>query len=113
MALATQAAETPVSRKTSQITLRVDPSQKTLLEEAARISGRTVTDIVTEAARERALEILREEEELRNWRLSRADATAFVTALMAEPKITSEGVEQYRAYLDSRATRFVRDDVAS
>jgi uncharacterized protein (DUF1778 family) len=111
MALATHAAKTPISRKTSNVTLRMNPDQKTLLEEAARISGRTITDIVTEGARERALAILREEQELQTWRLSRADATAFVTALTAEPKVTSEGIEQYRAYLESRATRFVRDDV--
>lgn len=87
--------------------LRLTPEQKSLLEQAAAVSGRTVTDIVTAGARTEALGVLREADGGEGWRLSRADATAFVEALLASPPPTERMVQDYRDYLASRATRFV------
>lgn len=93
-------------RKTAQFVLRLAPDQKALLDEAAAASGRTVTDIVTEGARKEALQIVREEREIATWRLSRADAIAFAEALLEPPQPTPQMVESYRAYRESRATRY-------
>ena len=105
------AAKRRTRRKTEQFVLRMDPEQKGLLEQAAAASGRTVTDIMTEGARRMALQIIREEEELTTWRLSRADAAFFVQALAEERKPTAQMVRDYEAYLSSRASRFAEPGV--
>lgn len=80
-------------RKTAQVILRVTPEQKALFEEAAVASGRTITDFATEALQEKALEIVRDQQDLVVWRLSRADALAFAEAVL-DP---GEPDEQMRA----------------
>src|SRR3954469_24618869 len=85
--------ENPVARvrKSQQLVLRIDPEQKALLERAAAVSGRSVTDIMTEGGRERALRILEEDAGLRSWVLSRSNAQSFVECLLAprEPDSTA------------------------
>lgn len=104
---ATKRRPTRQRQKSAQLVIRISPEQKSLLEEAAIASGRTVTDLVTEAAREKALQIAREDEELTLWRLSRADATAFVAACL-DPAEPSERMRRdYAAYRTSMAERFV------
>ena len=93
-------------RKTEQFVLRMDPELKALLEQAAVVGGRTVTDVMTEGAREKALQIIREEQELATWRLSRVDATAFVQALLDGREPTAQMVTDYDAYRASRGSRF-------
>jgi uncharacterized protein (DUF1778 family) len=94
-------------RKTTQVIVRMDPEQKAFLEEAAVASGRTLSDLMTEGARKEALQIMREEEEIRHWKLSRADSIAFVEALLAEPVVTEQMVEDYRKYLEDKAKYLV------
>src|SRR5687767_5005818 len=98
----TQSAPTRGPRKTSQIILRIDPKQKQLLEDAAAASGRSVTDIVTEGARDKALQILREEAEIETLQLTYADKLALVEALINPPEPTPQMIEQYRKYLEFR-----------
>lgn len=98
-------------RKTEQLVLRMDPDQKALLEQAAAASGRTITDIMTEGARDKALQIIREDKELASWRLSRVDAACFVKALLEPRMPTSQMVGDYEAYLASKASRFDSPDM--
>jgi uncharacterized protein (DUF1778 family) len=58
-------------RKTAQMIVRMDPEQKAFLEKAAAASGRTLAELMTECAREKAVQIFREEEEITRWRLAR------------------------------------------
>lgn len=60
---------------------RLTPDLKQLFEEAAAVSGRSTTDFVTEAARARAIEVLREHEDVTIWRLAGEDARAFAEAI--------------------------------
>jgi uncharacterized protein (DUF1778 family) len=85
----------------------MDPDQKALLEDAAAVSGRTLTDLITEGARKEAIQIMREEEEIKHWKLSRADSIAFVEALLEDPKPTEQMVKDWEDYLESKRTRFL------
>jgi uncharacterized protein (DUF1778 family) len=89
----------------------MDPDQKALLEQAAAASGRTITDIMTEGARDKALQIIREDKELASWRLSRIDATRFVQALLEPGTPTVQMVDDYEAYLASKSSRFDSSDI--
>jgi uncharacterized protein (DUF1778 family) len=86
-------------RKTTQLVARVTPEQKELVEQAAALLGRSVTDFMTEALQEKATAVLRDEADLVVWRLSRADAIAFADALAA-PREPSEAMRaSYAKYL--------------
>jgi uncharacterized protein (DUF1778 family) len=94
-------------RKTAQVIVRMDPDQKAFLVEAAAASGRTLTDLITEGAREKAIQIFREEEEITKIKLSRADAIALVGALLAEPKPTEQMYRDWGKYLEMKEKYFV------
>jgi uncharacterized protein (DUF1778 family) len=100
-------------RKSEQLVLRIAPDQKAILEQAALVSGRTVTDIVTEGARIKALDLIREEQELATWQLSRRDATVFVESLLGDREPSARMVSDYEAYVTSRASRFTTAETAN
>lgn len=65
---------------------RITPDLKQLFEEAAAVSGRSATDFVTEAARERAIQVLRDQEDVTIWRLAGEDARAVAEAIIGPPR---------------------------
>jgi uncharacterized protein (DUF1778 family) len=89
---------------------RIAPGLKELVEEAAAVSGRSTTDFVTEAARERAIQVLREQQDVTIWRLAGEDALAFAEAITgaAEPNPRLEA-----AYAKYRRTKVLRRGTAA
>lgn len=68
-------------RKTEQLIARVTPDVKTLVEQAAALSGRSLTDFVTQAVEEKALALFRDYETYQTWTLSGAAALTVANAL--------------------------------
>ncbi len=64
------------------LNMRVEPTQKRLLEKAAEVSGQSVTSFVLEHALQAAH---RELDEVRNYSLSLRDAQVFMAALENPP----------------------------
>ena len=78
--------DTPdASNKTrgARLETRISAAQKALLQHAAALSGRTVTEFVVASAQEAATKVIEEHEVIR---LSRAEQVAFVKALLDAPK---------------------------
>ena len=92
-------------RKTAQVILRVTPEQKDLFQEAAIASGRTITDFATEALQEKALQIVRNQQDLVVWRLSRADALAFAEAVLNSGEPDEQMRADYAKYLEMKHLR--------
>jgi uncharacterized protein (DUF1778 family) len=65
--------------KVARLEARISAEQKQLLEHAAELQGRTLTEFVIRSAQEAAREAIREHELLS---LSARDTQAFVTALL-------------------------------
>ncbi len=65
--------------KSERLNARLTPQAKALVQEAAALSGRSVTDLVAEAAREKALTTIRDH---RVWTLNAEQSLAFVRALL-------------------------------
>ena len=100
------------TRKSTQLVARVTPEQKALVEQAADMLGRSVTDFMTETLQEKAMAVVRDHEELTVWQLSRADAVAFAAALLT-PREPSDQMRasyaKYRTLKDRQATASRRD----
>jgi len=94
------------ARKSAQIILRVTPEQKSRFEEAAASTGRSLTDLATEALHEKTLQIAQEQRDITVWRLSRADAEAFATALIAPPKPTVQMLADIAEYQAMKSRHF-------
>ncbi|RDV43928.1 DUF1778 domain-containing protein [Leifsonia sp. ku-ls] len=74
--------------KDKRLELRISGSQKEIIEEAAALTGRSVSDFSTDVLTRRAEEIIRSDRELR------MNATAFdeFVALLDEPPKTIDGL---------------------
>ncbi|MBL0352133.1 MAG: DUF1778 domain-containing protein [Candidatus Dechloromonas phosphoritropha] len=68
--------------RTARLEARLSAEQKALLQQAAELSGRTLSEFVVASAQEVATRVIQEHETIR---LSRADQIAFVTALLDPP----------------------------
>jgi uncharacterized protein (DUF1778 family) len=68
--------------RAARLEARVSRTQKDLLQRAASLSGRTLSEFVIASAQEAADKVIREHETVR---LSRAEQTAFVKALLSPP----------------------------
>ncbi len=66
----------------ARLEARISVEQKTVLQQAAALSGRTLSEFVVASAQEAASRVIEEHE---NIRLSRAEQIAFVTALLKPP----------------------------
>ena len=75
---------TTIARKTrdTRLEARISAAQKALLQRAAALSGRTLSEFVVASAHAAATRVLEEHETIR---LNRAEQVAFVTALL-EPR---------------------------
>lgn len=65
--------------KTARLEARITPDQKALLERAAALSGRTLSEFVVSSAQETAARVVREQEVMA---LGARDSKAFVAALL-------------------------------
>ncbi|MBS0448418.1 MAG: DUF1778 domain-containing protein [Proteobacteria bacterium] len=66
-----------------RLAARITAAQKSLLQHAAALSGRTVSDFVVASAQAAAERVIEEHETIR---LTRAEQVAFVSALLEAPK---------------------------
>ena len=75
---------------------RVTRDQKKLLQQAAKLQGRTVTDFIVSSAQEAARRVIEEREVIR---LSTHDREVFVASLLEPPVLTgrlASALDRYR-----------------
>lgn len=83
--MASASADTLNASRGARLEARVSRIQKDLLQRAASLSGRTLSEFVVASAQEAATRVIQEHESMQ---LSRAEQTAFVKALL-EPAAPS------------------------
>jgi uncharacterized protein (DUF1778 family) len=66
----------------ARLEARISPAQKSVLQRAAALSGRTLSEFVVASAQEAAAKVIQAHEVIR---ISRAEQTAFVKSLLALP----------------------------
>lgn len=71
--------ETPAKLRAERLEARISGEKKAVLQHAAELSGRTLSEFVVESAQAAAMRVIQEHE---NIRLSQAEQIAFVTALL-------------------------------
>jgi len=71
--------ETGTKTRAARLEARVTTDQKALLQQAATLSGRTLSEFVVASAQEAAARVIQDHETIR---LSRAEQIAFVNALL-------------------------------
>lgn len=79
--------------RTARLEARLSAEQKALLQQAAALSGRTLSEFVVASAQEVATRVIQEHETIR---LSRVEQIAFVTALL-DPPAPNERLRQAAA----------------
>ncbi len=80
MTMASQ--DTPDTTRGARLGVRVSVAQKSLLQRAAVLSGRTLSEFVVASAQDAARRVIAEHESIR---LSREEQSAFVQALLQPP----------------------------
>jgi len=75
----TETTDTPEKSRAGRLEARVTTGQKALLQHAAALAGRTLSDFVIASAEEAATKLIQERETIR---LTRKEQVAFVTALL-------------------------------
>lgn len=78
----TDPTEKPDDARAARVEARVTARQKALLQHAAGLSGRSLSEFVIASAQEAAAKLIQEYETLR---LTRKEQIAFVTALLQPP----------------------------
>lgn len=71
--------EKPTKLRAERLEARISGEKKAVLQHAAELSGRTLSEFVVESAQAAAMRVIQEHE---NIRLSQAEQIAFVTALL-------------------------------
>jgi len=79
--------------RAARLEARLSVEQKAVLQQAALLSGRTLSEFVVASAQEAAARVIREHEAIR---LNRAEQIAFVTALL-DPPAPNERLRQAAA----------------
>lgn len=72
----------PDNTRGARLEARISSAQKSVLQRAAALSGRTLSEFVVASAHEAASKVIEDHELIR---LSRAEQTAFVKSLLAPP----------------------------
>ena len=85
----------------ARLEARISPMQKSVLQRAAALSGRTLSEFVVASAHEAASKVIQEHELIR---LTRAEQTAFVKALLA-PSAPGAGLRKAAAAYKKRIGR--------
>ncbi|MBS3779379.1 MAG: DUF1778 domain-containing protein [Desulfovermiculus sp.] len=99
-AKASAKAQTGGYRRVKRLEARVTPEQKKLLEHAASLSGRSLTDFMIAAIQEVACRTIREHETIT---LGQEDREVFVNALLEEPEPTEKAKQAAERYLKNQA----------
>ncbi len=76
------ATNTVDKNRGARLEARVSPTQKSVLQRAAALSGRTLSEFVVASAQEAAMKVIQDHEMIR---LSRTEQLAFVKQLLAPP----------------------------
>lgn len=82
----------------ARLEARISPSQKSVLQRAAALSGRTLSEFVVASAQEAASKVIQAHDVTR---LSRAEQTAFVKALLT-PAAPGAGLRKAAAAYKKR-----------
>ena len=77
-----QTNEATDKSRSARLEARISVEQKTVLQRAATLSGRTLSEFVVASAQDAATRVIQEHETIR---LSRAEQIAFVSALLKPP----------------------------
>ncbi len=88
-----------VKSRGARLEARISVEQKTVLQQAAALSGRTLSEFVVASAQEAASRVIQEHETIR---LSRTEQIAFVRALVNPPAPNArlrKAAAAYRAQL--------------
>lgn len=78
----TSPSATPQTARAARLEARISAEQKALLQRAATLSGRTLSEFVVASAQEAAAKVIQDHETIR---LSRAEQIAFVSAVLDPP----------------------------
>jgi len=73
----------PIPKQIARLEARITPETKALLQKAADLEGRTLTDFVISSVQAEALRVIERHQILK---LSMGDAEAFVDALLNRPQ---------------------------
>ena len=87
--------ESQETGRNARLEARVPALQKSLFQQAAALSGRTLSEFVVASAQEAAERVIKAHETIR---LSRAEQEAFVTALLDPPAPNERLQQAARAY---------------
>ena len=87
--------DTPDTTRDARLEARVSAAQKNLLQQAATLSGRTLSEFVVASAQDAARRVLAEHESIR---LSREEQLAFVQALLKPPEPNARLKRAAKAY---------------
>ena len=79
----------------ARLEARISVEQKIVLQRAATLSGRTLTEFVVASAQDAASRVIQEHETIR---LSRAEQVAFVSALLKPPVVNARLRQAAAAY---------------
>ena len=79
----------------ARLEARISVEQKTVLQRAATLSGRTLSEFVVASAQDAASRVIQEHETIR---LSRAEQIAFVSALLKPPAANARLRQAAAAY---------------
>jgi len=88
--------DTPDTPRGARLEVRVSAAQKSLLQHAAALSGRTLSEFVVTSAQDAARRVIAEHESIQ---LSREEQQAFVQALLQPPEPNARLKRAAKAYL--------------
>jgi uncharacterized protein (DUF1778 family) len=81
--------------RSARLEARVTDEQKTLLQRAAALLGRSLSDFLVASAQDAATRVIQEHEMIR---LTKADRTVFVSALLDPPAPNARLAKAAKAY---------------
>ena len=90
-----QTNEATDKSRRARLEARISVEQKTVLQRAATLSGRTLSEFVVASAQDAASRVIQEHETVR---LSRAEQIAFVSALLKPPAANARLRQAAAAY---------------
>ena len=95
------ASLTEVRQRDQRLEARVTPDQKELIERAACVQGRTVTDFVVSALQEAAKQAIADHTV---WKLTQEQQKVFIDALMDPPAPNRKLQEAYKRFRKYKAS---------
>ncbi len=101
----TRARSLPGEARSERLNARLTPRQKAMLDEAAALEGRSLTDFVADAIQEKALATVRAH---RIWDLTAAQSLAFAESLLRPGEPTAEQRARYARYRQAVVDRAER-----